>query len=452
MGEDPGSSARLGLVSTAIGAAIAIAVMDGVMVAVALPVMARDLGISDSSTILVVSAYQLAMAALILPTSALAARLGLKRVYIASIALLGIGSLACASAPSLGFLIAARIVQGAGGAGITALTNALLRRLYPPSRLARAVGINAAVAALSLSAGPSIAALLLSLLSWRWLFLVNVPVMIFAIAAGLRWLGHEEPRARPSSAAGMLLSVTAIGATVVVLNLIAQGASPLWTAAGALVAAVAWPCFLTHQRRSGQPLLATSLMTTPSLRPAVAIYFLAAFAQTAAYIAVPFLLHGAGYGPVAIGLMFTAWPLSVLAVGPISARFCGRYPLGLLGGAGLATMATGLACLAVSPEAARPLMVGFVALSGLGYGFYQIPNTQALITAVPLARVADATAMGALGRVIGQASGAATVALGLRLLEGQGASLALGLAAGTALLATVVSLGRTRRRKAPGGA
>jgi len=442
MRDASGPPPPLGLVSTAIGAAIALAVMDGVMVVVALPVMARDLGASDSSTILVVSAYQLANAALILPTSALAARLGLKRVYIGSIALLGIGSLACALAPTLAFLIGARIVQGAGGAGITALTNALLRRLHPPDRLARAVGINAAVAALSLSGGPSIAALLLSLLSWHWLFLVNVPVTIFAIAAGLRWLGHDEPSARPSSKAGMLLSVIATGATVVTLNLVAQGVALVWAAAGALAAALAWPGFLAHQRASGRPLLATSLMTTPLLRPAVAIYFLAAFAQTAGYVAIPFLLHSAGYGPGAIGLAFTAWPLSVLVIGPISASLCRRYRLGVLGGAGLLTMTVGLACLAVSPGAPRPLMVGLVALSGLGYGFYQIPNTQALVTAVPIAQAADATAMGALSRAMGQASGAAVVALGLRLMHLQGISFALGLAAAMALLATLVSVRR----------
>jgi DHA2 family multidrug resistance protein-like MFS transporter len=173
--------------------------------------------------------------------------------------------------------------------------------------------------------------------------------------------------------------------------------------------------------------------------PHVLIFFLAAFAQTTAYIAIPFLLHGAGYQPAQIGLIFTAWPIAVLAIGPISSRLCGRYPLGILGGAGLLTMAVGLAGLALMSDAAPPLTVGLIALSGLGYGFYQLPNTHALLTAVPIAQTADATAMAALSRAIGQASAAAAVALALRRLDGQATSVSLGLAAVLALLATLVS-------------
>jgi DHA2 family multidrug resistance protein-like MFS transporter len=437
----------LGLVSAAIGAAIAMAVMDGVMMAVALPIMARDLGASDSSIILVVSAYQLAVVALILPLSALAARLGLKRVYIASITLLGAASLACALAPTLEFLIVARIVQGAGGAGIAALTNALLRRLYPPDQLVRALGINAAVAALSLSGGPSIAAFLLSLLSWHWLFFVNVPVAVFALVAGMRWLGHDAQETRPSSVLGMFLSMMATGATVVTLNLLAQGAAPLWIAISAIAAGIGWLVLTAQQRRGARPLLSTSLLKTPRMWPAVLIFFLAAFAQTTAYIAIPFKLHGAGYRPAQIGLIFTAWPIAVLAIGPISSRLCRRYPLGTLGGVGLLTMAVGLAGLALMSDAAPPLTVGLIALSGLGYGFYQIPNTQALVTVVPVAQTADATAMGALSRGIGQASGAAIVALALRLFDVQATSFSLGLASMLALLAMVVSGKREGKAK-----
>ena len=418
------------------------ALIDGMMVAVALPVIARVLRVSAANAILVVSAYQLATAALILPTSALSARLGLKRVYVAAVALLGLGSFACAFAPTLPALIAARVVQGAGGAGITALTNALLRRVYPAERLAGALAVNAAVAAVALSAGPSLAALMLSLLSWRWLFLVNLPVAGFALFAGLRWLGDDQQPARSASLGGMLLSVAAGASVVLALNLMAQGAALGWTAAGALAAAGAWIAFVAHQRRATRPLLLTSPLRTLALRSSIVVYFLAAFAQTSAYLAIPFLLRGEGYGPAQIGLMFTAWPIAVLAMGRLSARLCGRYPRGVLSAAGLAAMGAGLLGVALAAGASRALAVGLIALGGLGYGFYQIPNTQMLVTSVPMAQAADATAMGALSRAIGQASGAAGVALCLRLLGERGPELALALAAALAVLAAYVSLRR----------
>ena len=438
----PSGQRPLGLISVAIGAAISVSVMDGIMIVVALPFMARDLNVSASSAILVVSAYQLAIAMLILPMSAISAALGLKRAYLTCIALLGVASACCAFAPSLPVLITARIVQGIGGAGIMALTNALLRQLYPANRLTHALGINVAVAAIALSAGPSIAAFLLSALSWHWLFLVNVPVALFALFAGMLWLGDGQSHARQLGGPGILLSMWATGASVLALNLLAQGAAPGWAVLAAAIAVAGWTSFALQQRRSPRPLLGTSLLRTRAIWPSLLVYLLAAFAQTAAYISIPFMLNAAGYKPAQIGLYFSAWPIAILVIGPVAARLCRRHSFGKLAAMGIFVMALGLAGLALMTEPSPARVVGFIAFSGLGYGFYQIPNTQALVSVVSVSHTADVTAMSALSRSLGQATGAAAVALALRLQGAQATSWVLALSSILLMLAGLASWAR----------
>ena len=156
--------------------ATAMAVLDGAIVNVALPTIARDLSIPNAESVWIVNAFQLAVTVSLLPLSALGDSLGYRRVYWPGLALFTLASFACAVAPTLPTLAVARAVQGLGAAGIMSVNIALVRFIYPASRLGRGVGNIALVVAVCSAGSPTVAAAILSVASWRWLFLINVPI------------------------------------------------------------------------------------------------------------------------------------------------------------------------------------------------------------------------------------------------------------------------------------
>src|SRR3954471_16167228 len=176
-----------------IALALTMAVLDGSIVNVALPVIAKKLAVDPSAVIWVVNSYQLAVVSALLPLAALGDIVGYKRVYWGGLAVFTVGSLACALSGSLALLIIARVVQGFGAAGIMSVNSALVRFIYPHQMLGRGLGNNALVVAISSAAGPTIAAAILSVGPWPWLFLVNLPIGAVALIIGARAL-PETPR------------------------------------------------------------------------------------------------------------------------------------------------------------------------------------------------------------------------------------------------------------------
>ena len=177
--------------------ALAMAVLDGAIANVALPVIAHQLGASPSASVWVINGYQLTITILLLPLAALGDRIGYKCIYIPGLALFTIGSVACAAGGTLPLLIAARVFQGIGAACIMSMNAALVRATYPANMLGRGIGYNAMVLSVSAAVGPTLAALILSVASWQWLFLINLPIGIAALIVGRKALpdphGHGEP-------------------------------------------------------------------------------------------------------------------------------------------------------------------------------------------------------------------------------------------------------------------
>ena len=163
----------LAMLAIAIG--IAMAVLDGTVVNVALPSIARELGASPSASVWVINAYQLTIVVLLLPLASLGERLGYRRIYQVGVAVFTVGSLGCALSESLASLVAARVVQGVGGAAIMSMNGALVRHTYPDAHLGRGIGLNGLVVALSAAVAPSLASGILAVGPWPWLFAINVP-------------------------------------------------------------------------------------------------------------------------------------------------------------------------------------------------------------------------------------------------------------------------------------
>ena len=160
----------------AISLGIGMATLDTAIVNTALPTLAEGIGTDSASVIWVVNAYQLAIIATVLPFASLSDVLGHRRVYLGGLLLFIVSSLFCGLAGSLETLTAARVVQGLGAAAIMSVNTALLRHIYPSKMLGRGLGYNSLVVGLAFTLGPTAASAILSVATWHWLYLINVPL------------------------------------------------------------------------------------------------------------------------------------------------------------------------------------------------------------------------------------------------------------------------------------
>ncbi len=432
---------------------LTLAVLDTSIVNLALPDIARLLHASAAQSIWVVNAYQLAVLVALLPLSALGERWGYRRIYLGGMLLFTVASVAAMLATSMASLIAARALQGLGASGVMAVNAALVRLIYPPEQLGRGMAINSMVVATSAMAGPSVAAVILSVASWHWLFAMNVPLGLLVWWQGRRALPWNPASSSPAariSALDLLLNSA-------MFSLIFLGGSHLsshpepglrgWAllAAGIAVgAAHVW-----RQSRRSVPLLPLDLLRIPVFALSMASSVGAFCAQMLGFLSLPFLLlQVQGRSHWEAGLLITTWPLSVALVAPLAGRLIGRYPDGLLGGIGMAVFASGLLTLSWMPQHPQAWdVVWRMALAGAGFALFQSPNNHTIVTTAPLARSGAASGMLGTARLTGQTLGAVGLAALFALYpahDGRAESLALLLAAGCALAAGVSSSLRVR--------
>ena len=438
---------------------ITMSVLDGTIVNLALPGIAHDLQASAAHSVWVINAYQVATLALLLPCATLGDLIGYRRVYLSGLTLFTLASLGCTLADSLPMLAAARAIQGLGAAGIMAVNAALVRLIYPRRMLGRGVALNSMVVALASVAGPSVAAGILSVASWPWLFAVNLPLGVAVL-----WLGYRAlPPNSTSRPQGAKLSWLDVLLNALMFSLVFLGADALGTHAGAsatfparsggvamLAGGVALGVFyVRRQLRQPIPLLPVDLLRIPVFALSMCTSVAAFAAQILAYIALPFLLLDAyGRSPLQAGLLITAWPLAIIVAAPLAGRLIGRYPDGLLGGIGLGILATGLALLAALPaQPANADIVWRLMLCGIGFGLFQSPNNHTIVTTAPRHRSGGASGMLGTARLTGQTLGAVLLALIFSFAnahDGRGPVIALTLAAGFAASASAFSSLRLR--------
>ncbi len=423
---------------------IAVSILDGTIVNLALPGIARDLHASAAQAVWVVNAYQVATLSLLLPFANLGDRVGYRRVYLSGLAFFTAASLGCALADSMPLLAAARAIQGMGAAGIMSVNTALVRLIYPRRMLGRGIAINSLVAAASSVAGPSVAAGILSVASWPWLFALNLPLGVIVL-----WLGFRAlPRNPAGQGAGGRLLWLDVAFNALMFSLLFLGVDTLGTSIGtagrssafvsgvALLAGGAAVAVVYVRRQLAQPvpLLPVDLLRIPVFALSMGTSMTAFAAQTLAYIALPFLmLDGYGRSTLQAGLLITAWPIATVVVSPIVGSLIGRYPDGLLGGIGLAILSAGLALLALLPaQPANADIVWRMALCGIGFGMFQSPNNHTIVTTAPHHRSGAASGMLGTARLTGQAVGAVILAIIFSFASahnGRGPVIALSLAA-----------------------
>ena len=414
----------------AIALAITMSVLDSTIVNVALPTVARDFRATSAASIWVINAYQLAILLVLLPFASLGEIVGYRRVSQAGLAVFTLASLGCAFAPNLLALSLARVIQGIGAAGIMSVNGALVRHTYPYRYLGRAVGINAFVIASAAAIGPTIASTVLAIAHWRWLFGINVPLGVAAFAIALCALPDSERTPRRLNFVGAALYAGTMGLVLSGLQTLAHRAAA-WLAlleigSGALFA---W-LLARHERPREAPIIPFDLLGIRIFRLSLATSVCSFTAQMAALVALPFEIQRLGHSAVETGLYITPWPLALAVVAPLAGRLADRYPAGLLGGAGLLTLASGFCLLALYPmDGDAAGLLWRMALCGAGFGLFQAPNNRTIMGSAPRRRSGAAGGMLAAARLIGQSIGAAAVAILFRAYGDEGSNYALMLAA-----------------------
>lgn len=427
----------------AIGMAVAMSVLDGAITNVALPTIAGDLGVAPARSVWVANAYQLAITVLLLPLASLGEIVGYRRIYRTGLVVFTLASLACTLSSSLVELVLARVLQGVGAAGILSINPALVRFIYPGRLLGRGMGIVALVVAVSAAIGPTVAAGILSVASWPWLFAVNVPVGVATLAAA-RALPRTPRATRPFDLPSALLNALFFGLLIFAIDSLGHDEPPLYGGLAFVGSATSGIALVARQLRRTSPLLPIDLLRIPLFATSIATSVCSFTAQMLAYVAIPFYFQMVlGRSDVATGLLMTPWPVTTAIIAPIAGRLADRYPAGILGLVGLLVFGAGLALLALLPDAPGDAdVVWRMALCGAGFGLFQSPNNRVILSSAPRERSGGASGMLATARLMGQTTGAALAALMLGLFGARASQLALGAAAGVAIVAGVVSATR----------
>lgn len=447
--------ARYGAV-LAIAMGVTVSVLDGAIANVALPTIATDLHTSPTASIWVVNAYQLAITISLLSLSSIGEIRGYRKVYIGGLLLFSCTSLACALSDSLLTLIIARTLQGFGAAAIASVNTALIRIIYPKHFLGRGLGINALVVSVSAAAGPTIAAGILSVANWPWLFAVNIPIGLIALVLSYKFLPPN-----PVSSAGRrfdipsgILNALTFGLLIAIIEAFTHDVKMYLIGLAIGVVLLCGWIYIRREKKKPFPLFPIDLLRIPVFSLSLVTSVFSFIAQMLAMVSLPFFLQRVlGRDEVATGLLLTPWPLTTMIFAPLAGALTEKIKPSILSGIGLLVFAAGLFMLSDLP--AHPTdreIILRMAICGCGFGFFQTPNNSLIIGSAPENRSGGASGMLGTARLLGQTCGASLVALMFKLVPGQSTHASLLLACIVALVAAVMSFFRLERKHSPSSA
>ncbi|MGH3375210.1 MAG: MFS transporter [Actinoallomurus sp.] len=402
-----------GKVFAVLALAVFISTLDVFIVNIAVPAIQSDFdhpSVADISWVL--NAYAIVFAALLVPAGKLGDVIGCRRVFAAGLIAFGLGSALCAVAPSLGFLIGARVLQGAGAAAVTPTSLGLMLPSIPPQRRAAAIGAWAALGAVGAASGPPLGGLLTDV-SWNWIFLVNVPLAVLALIGTYRVLPEIRDPATPPlpDLLGTVILVAAV--SVATLGLV-QGTAWSWDArvmacfAGALVLAVA---FVTRSSRHHAPVLELGIVRVPAfaLASLSAALFFAAF--SAMLLGNVLFLTGVWhYSVLRAGVALTPGPLAAAVFAPFAGKLSNRTGPGPVGGAGAVLFGAGsvmwVALIGLDPTYWTRFFPAMI-VAGTGVGLAMPAFTIAATSTLPPHKLATGNGAQTMFRQIGATLGVA---------------------------------------------
>jgi EmrB/QacA subfamily drug resistance transporter len=388
-------------------------VIDNTVLNTALPTLARVMHAGTSSLQWIVDAYTLCFASLLIPAGALGDRYGRRFSLIGGLGVFALGSLAAAFAPNASVLIVDRIVMGFGAAFVMPATLSILNAVFPPRERAQAIAAWSAVAGVGVIIGPTLGGFLLAHFWWGSVFLVNVPIVVVALA-GVLWVVPEtaEPGRRSLDVVGTLLVG---GALVAVVDAVIEAPTRGWTGLGTLAEAagglVALAIFVWWELRVDQPLIDLRIFSSRAFSAAsgsITVTFFALFGSLFVFTQYLQLVHG--YSPLSAGVRALPFAFATGAVSPLSPVLARRLGNRAVISAGLALMGLGLLDLSTAQVGTGyPALALAVAIMGAGMGLVMAPASSTIMTTVPAHQASAGSAVNDTIREVGGTLGVAVV-------------------------------------------
>jgi len=377
---------------------IFMATLDTSIVNISLPTIAHYFGVPLNGAIeWVIIAYLVVIAGVLLTTGRLADMIGRKPIWVAGLIIFTTGSAICGASVSLGMLIAARALQGLGGAFIMAVSPAMLTNAFPANERGRALGMNAVIVALGVSVGPTLGGLITEHFTWRWIFYVNIPFGIIGVIATLRVLTERMHR-NPGRFDPLGAILLGIGLVALTLGL-SFGQEWGWNSplliGTLLVSILAIVTMVIVERRVSNPIIDFSLLKRRVFLSANISLILSFLALFAGGLMLPFSLEA--------GLLLTPLPLTIAVIAPFSGALADRIGTRWLAAGGLSIACFGLILIS-QLNAHSPVwdIVWRLVVTGVGQATFQSPNNSALMGAAPRNQQGTASGFLATGRVVGQ--------------------------------------------------
>ncbi|MET9856160.1 MFS transporter [Streptomyces sp. NPDC006450] len=411
--------------------------LDNTVLNVALPAMRRDLDASVAGMQWTIDAYTLVLASLLMLAGSTADRIGRRKVFIAGVVLFTAGSVLCSLAPSLGWLIAFRMIQAVGGSMLNPVAMSIITNTFTePRERARAIGVWGAVVGISMAAGPLIGGLLVDSVGWRSIFWINLPVGILALILTLRYIPEsraDHPR-RPDPV-GQLLVMALLGSvTFGIIEAPAAGVGSPLILGCALVAVLSLAGLVSYESRRTEPLIDPRFFRSAPFSGATVIA-VSAFAALSGFLFLNtlYLQDVRGLDALDAGLYMLPMAAFAFLCAPVSGRLvASRGPRLPLVVAGVTMSASGLLFAAFSAESSTPMLFCGYVLFGIGFGLVNAPITNTAVSGMPRAQAGVAAAVASTSRQTGGALGVAIV----------GAVLAAGMAGGSGSAAAFVDSAR----------
>jgi len=434
--------------------------LDSQVVATALPVIRLHLHASLAALEWTVNAYTLSFAVLLLTGAALGERLGRRRILAAGVGLFTVASAACALAPNVGALIAARAAQGAGGALMLPLALALLSAAFPPQRRAWALGIFSSVTGIAVLAGPVVGGAVTQGLAWNWVFWLNVPIGLVMVPLILTRIG-DTARARASlDPAGLVLATgAALGLVWALIRANGVGWASPEIVATLVVGILLTVAFVAWELRTGHPMVPIRLFSERSFAAGNAAAF-SVFAMLLAlvFFMAQYLQNALGYSPLGAGLRLLPGWATLTLISPFAGVLIARVGERLLIAGGLAVAASGLTWIALiaRPDLPYAQLVVPLILTGGGVSVALPATMSAVMTSVRPALIGPASGTLNMLRQLGGVFGIAICAVVFASRGGyaspaafaSGFGPAMGACAGLALLGSLAGLVIPAKRRA----
>ncbi len=389
-----------------------IVAMDNTIVNVALPSIRRDLHASLSGLQWTVDAYTIVLASLLMLAGSTADRIGRRRVFQTGLSMFAAGSLACSLAPTLGWLIAARAVQGIGGSMLNPVAMSIITNVFTdPRERSRAIGAWGATVGVSLGLGPIVGGALIDAVDWRAIFWINVPIALAAVVLTALFVPESRAeRPRRVDPVGQLLVIVALAAvTYGIIDGPRAGWGSAQTIALCAVAIGALAALVPYELRRRDPLIEPRFFRSAPFTGATVIA-VSAFAGFAGFLLLNtlYLQNVRGYTALQAGLCTLPMAAFAGVVSPLSGRLVGRAgarPSLLFGG--ILMLAAPLLLTSLSRSTPLGLLLGVYALYGMGFGAINPPITYTAVSGMPNSQAGVAAAVASTSRQVGQTLGVA---------------------------------------------